>query len=59
LIVRVLVEPTLRPLDEALTQSTLGTGAKIGITRIGDPLSKPRMWDEKLFKTYNNFVMHK
>jgi hypothetical protein len=53
LIVRVLVEPTLRPLDEAPTESTLGTGAKIGITRIGDLLSKPGMWDEKLFKTYN------
>jgi hypothetical protein len=51
--VRVFVDPTLAPLNEALTESALKARAETGIAGIGDPLSKPRMWDEKLSKAYN------
>jgi hypothetical protein len=46
-------EPALGSLDKALTESTLRARAETGIVGIGDPLSKPRMWNEKLSKAYN------
>jgi hypothetical protein len=46
-------EPALGSLDKAPTESTLRARAETGIVRIGDPLSKPRMWNEKLSKAYN------
>jgi hypothetical protein len=43
----------LGPIDEVPTESALRARAKIGVPRMGDPYSKPRMWDEKLSKTCN------
>jgi hypothetical protein len=50
---RVFVDPALGPPDEVSTESALRARAEMEIARMGDPLSKLGMWDEKLSKACN------
>jgi hypothetical protein len=50
---RVFDEPGTGTPDEASTKSAVMARAEIGITRIGDPLSKPGSWDTKQSKACN------